>query len=240
MTAAPPRFPHGNFARMPIAIGDIHGCLDPLLRLIQRVPPQDELVFLGDYIDRGPHSDGVIHYLKRLARQRPCRFLKGNHEDLMERALGAAQDVPLWLFNGGDATLQAYGESPAAWGRLPERGAFVERDRDFFAGLDLYFEDERTVFVHAGLDSRVSSMPRQSAEVLLWIREAFFRHATDWHGKDIIFGHTPTLQLGLPPGEIFRSHALYGIDTGCVYGGVLTAIDSVTHRIWQEPSNFRY
>ncbi|MBI4083198.1 MAG: serine/threonine protein phosphatase [Candidatus Lambdaproteobacteria bacterium] len=225
---------------MPIAIGDIHGCLGPLDRLIARLPPHGELIFLGDYIDRGPDSAAVVRYLRRLALQRPCRFLKGNHEALLEAALRDPAEIPLWLQNGGDATLRSYGVELGALlraGRLPD---FAAHDRPFFEALEPYIEDDRTVFVHAGLDPRLATMAEQVPEVLLWIREAFFRRARDWHGKDIVFGHTPTLSLGLPPGEIFQAHALYGIDTGCVYGGVLTALDSATHRLYQEPSNFNY
>jgi len=224
---------------MPIAIGDIHGCLEPLVRLVQRLPPHEELIFLGDYVDRGPHSDGVLHYLRRLARERPCRFLKGNHEELMLQAVRAPRHIPLWLANGGDATLRAYGEAPRAWSLAADRSAFLARDRAFLEALELYVEDDHTVFVHAGLDPRLSAMADQQPEVLLWIREAFFMRATDWHGKEIVFGHTPTLSMGLPPGDIFQRHGLYGIDTGCVYGGVLTALDARTHRIWQEPGALR-
>ena len=101
-------------------------------------------------------------------------------------------------------------------------------------------EDARTIFVHAGIDLREPDMARQNPRILLWIREPFFRSANAWHGKEIIFGHTPTLSMGLPDGEIFRSRGLIGIDTGCVYGGMITAIDSRTHALYQERSDFRY
>ncbi|MFQ5483321.1 MAG: hypothetical protein ACE5ER_11250, partial [Nitrospinaceae bacterium] len=74
----------------------------------------------------------------------------------------------------------------------------------------------------------------QDPRVLLWIREAFFRRAAEWKGKRVFFGHSPTRTMGLPPGRIFQSHSLYGIDTGCVYGGCLTAIDTVTLETVQE------
>ena len=72
------------------------------------------------------------------------------------------------------------------------------------------------------------------------MRESFLRGAGAWKGKEIVFGHTPTLSMGLPPGEIFHSRSLYGIDTGCVYGGVLTALNSLTHELYQERSDFGY
>jgi serine/threonine protein phosphatase 1 len=225
---------------MAIAIGDIHGCLTPLRLLVERLPAEETLIFLGDYVDRGPHSAGVLRYLRRLARERPCRFLKGNHEDLMLQAIADPGAIELWLINGGGATLRSYGLEPREWARSPARGAFLGEDREFVAALELYVEDDRTIFVHAGIDVREQDMARQNPQVLMWIREPFFRGAGAWQGKEIIFGHTPTLAMGLPHGEIFHSRALFGIDTGCVYGGVLTAIDSRTHALYQERSDFRY
>lgn len=225
---------------MPIAIGDIHGCLTPLRLLIDRLPPDETLIFLGDYIDRGPDSVGVLHYLQRLTRERPCRFLVGNHEDLMLKAIEAGRHIGTWLMNGGTATIRSYGLEPGEWMHSPERGAFLEQDRAFVVGLELYVEDEATIFVHAGIDPNIPEMALQERETLLWIRERFFRAASAWEGKEIVFGHTPTLLMGLPHGEIFQKGKLYGIDTGCVYGGVLTALHSRTHEIFQEPSDFSY
>jgi serine/threonine protein phosphatase 1 len=225
---------------MTIAIGDIHGCLAPLRLLVERLPAGETLVFLGDYVDRGPYSAGVIRYLRRLAKERPCRFLKGNHEDLMERAIADPGEIELWLVNGGGATLRSYGLEIGEWARSRDRSAFLGQDRDFIAGLELYVEDEDSIFVHAGVDPREPDMSRQKAQVLLWTREAFFRNAALWKGKQIFFGHTPTRIMGLPPGEIFHSRNLFGIDTGCVYGGALTAIDSRTHEVFQERSDYRY
>jgi serine/threonine protein phosphatase 1 len=225
---------------MAIAVGDVHGCLVPLERLVRKLPAGEELVFLGDYIDRGPDSSGVVDFLARLAKTRSCRFLKGNHEDLMERAIEDPAHIPNWMYNGGNATLASYGVRMATWKQAPARGEFAARHRDFFASLATYHEDEHTIYVHAGVDPAIPEMERQSPEVLLWIRERFFRNADLWQGKQIIFGHTPTLLMGLADGEIFRADKLYGIDTGCVYGGCLTAIDSRTLTLYQEASDFRY
>lgn len=220
---------------MAIAIGDIHGCLDPLRELVARLPEDQELIFLGDYIDRGPHSAGVVRYLKQLARQRPCRFLMGNHEWLMMTAIVEEEAIPWWIQNGGNPTLHSYGVDFTRWPRLEQRGAFVAQDRDFFSALELYIEDDTTIFVHAGIDTGIADMRAQDPETLLWIRDKFFRNAEDWHGKEVIFGHTPTPSMGLPPRAIFQQGKFYGIDTGCVYGGYLTALDSRTHRLYQVP-----
>ncbi len=220
---------------MPIAVGDIHGCLDPLRALIDKLPAEEELVFLGDYVDRGPHSAEVIRYLKQLAKQRKCRFLMGNHEWLMLHAIGEDEAIPHWIANGANTTLHSYGVDFARWPRLQRRGAFLAEDHAFFSSLPYYHEDEATIFVHAGIDTGIADMRVQDPEVLIWIRDKFFRNAEQWRGKEVIFGHTPTTSMGLPARQIFKQHRFYGIDTGCVYGGYLTAIDSRTHQLYQEP-----
>jgi serine/threonine protein phosphatase 1 len=224
---------------MAIAIGDIHGCLAPLRLLVERLPPHETLVFLGDYIDRGPYSSGVIRYLRKVAKDRPCRFLKGNHEDLMERAIADPQAIEAWLINGGGATLTSYGVDWREWSRAAGRGVFLAKDRPFFDGLELYVEDADSIYVHAGLDPHEPDLTKQKPEVMMWVRERFFRNAALWKGKQVFFGHTPTRGMGLPATEIFHDRRLYGIDTGCVYGGALTAIDSRTREIFQERSDFR-
>jgi serine/threonine protein phosphatase 1 len=219
---------------VPIAIGDIHGCLEPLQALVTQLPAEQELVFLGDYIDRGPDSAGVIRFLKQLAQQRPCRFLLGNHEWLMLNAIAEEEAIPWWIQNGGNPTLHSYGVDYRRWPRAGRRGDFLAEDREFFANLERFHEDDATIFVHAGIDTGIADMRVQDPETLLWIREKFFRNAANWKGKEVIFGHTPTTSMGLPARQTFQSHKFYGIDTGCVYGGYLTAIDSHTHQLYQQ------
>jgi diadenosine tetraphosphatase ApaH/serine/threonine PP2A family protein phosphatase len=221
---------------MTIAIGDVHGCLQSLQELLAQLPPQAELVFLGDYVDRGPHSAQVLQLLETLARERPCIFLTGNHEAMMAEAIASREAIALWMINGGDATLASYGEEPYQWARRPPERRQLPGFERFRRGLRLYHEDEDAIYVHAGIDVRVASMAEQEPEALLWIRERFFRNAAAWQGKPIVFGHTPTHTMGLGYGEVFRSHKLTGIDTGCVYGGVLTALDTRTQQLWQVPA----
>ena len=221
---------------MAIAIGDIHGCLEPLRDLVDRLPPNEELVFLGDYVDRGPDSAGVLRYLEALAETRPCRFLTGNHEDMMAQALGSQSALALWLYNGGTATLRSYGLEAEEWaGRSPGQRGLPEFER-FYRRLSLYHEDADAIYVHAGIDLDVPHMADQEREVLLWIRERFFVNGDRWQGKPIVFGHTPTQFMGLPLGMAFFHGKLRGIDTGCVYGGALTALDVRTDQLWQVPS----
>lgn len=224
---------------MPIAIGDIHGCLRPLRRLLARLPRDQELIFLGDYIDRGPDAAAVLTTLMSLAEQRPCRFLLGNHEQLLLDAIKPGGEAGLWLMNGGDATLASYGLTPQEWGRQADRGAFLGGHLAFLESMPHYHEDAHTIFVHAGIDPAIPEMADQEPQVLLWVRERFFRRAARWQGKQIVFGHTPTFTMGLPHETIFRAGNLFGIDTGCVYGGCLTALDMESHQRYQEPADIR-
>ena len=225
---------------MSIAIGDIHGCLTTLQRLVSQLPEQEELVFLGDYIDRGPSSAGVIGFLSSLGRERPCRFLKGNHEDLMMRAIRYKSEVPNWLINGGQATLNSYGVDLDQWMDCEDRGEFLGKDISFFNPLPTYFENNETIFVHAGIDPLLPGMSGQDEQLLMWVRERFYRNADRWQGKRVVFGHTPTRSLGLEGHSVFRSHRVVGIDTGCVYGDCLTALNASTGEIYQEKSDFTY
>lgn len=221
---------------MAIAIGDIHGCLEPLRELIDRLPPDEELVFLGDYVDRGPDSAGVLRYLEALAERRPCRFLIGNHEDMMAQSLGSRSAIALWLFNGGTATLRSYGLDPEDWAQRPPAQRGLPEFERFYRRTALYHEDADAIYVHAGIDLDVPDLADQERQVLLWVREPFFRNGDRWQGKPIVFGHTPTQFMGLPLGTPFLEGKLRGIDTGCVYGGALTALDVRTDRVWQVPS----
>jgi len=189
---------------MIYAIGDIHGCLEPLLKLMERLQltEEDRLGFLGDYIDRGPDPKGVIDYL--LTLQGNVTFLMGNHERMFLDYL-EGRDKLLFLFNGGNATLRSYG-SPA---HVPET------HRRFLKNLLPYYETEDYLFVHAGLRPGIP-LEEQDPEDLLWIRGKFIYHPEPYP-KPIIFGHTPMEEVLMLPDRI-------GIDTGCVYGGKLTCL----------------
>jgi len=193
-----------------LAMGDIHGCLDKLVKLMQAInwrPAHDTLIFIGDYIDRGPDSAGVIEYLIGLKdRSDRLIFLTGNHEQMLLDFL-EGRNSQLFFANGGYETLASYGGSekniPAA-------------HHDFIHSLRSYYETEEYIFVHAGLRDGIP-LKEQSLNDLVWIREEFILSNYD-HGKRVVFGHTP---LGAP---LVRDNKI-GIDTGAVYGGLLTCVE---------------
>jgi len=197
-----------------IAIGDIHGCYEPLVRLLGRIPidwERDRLVFMGDYIDRGPQSFEVVQHLIELQERRPGTvFLKGNHEQMLADYL-SGKDRMTYLYNGGQQTLDSYLRHASGSGRYPIPDAHLR----FFESLRLMFETENYIFVHAGLRKGLP-LERQRPEDLLWIREHFIdsRHA---FGKRVVFGHTPFDEPRVEPNKI-------GIDTGAVYGNKLTCV----------------
>ena len=219
---APGRLPVG---RRVYAVGDVHGCLDAL-RAIHAAIAEDlrarpvaraSLVHLGDYIDRGPDSAGVLALLS--SGEAPAGIsetinLRGNHEDLFLAAFEqrTEQAVALWLMNGGGATL-------ASWGlpRETDGGnwrAHVPPDHvAFMRGLALTHSVGPYLFVHAGVRPGVA-LERQEREDLIWIRGPFLHSEADF-GAVVVHGHTP---LAAPEVRANR----IGIDTGAFAGGWLT------------------
>ncbi len=196
-------------------ISDIHGCFYKLTRLMEELSPDldgDTLIFLGDYIDRGTDSCRVIEYMLGLRDSHPnVVFLKGNHEKMLLDFL-AGTDQFLFLENGGDLTLASY------YTRYKVRNGeiFIPREHlNFFENLQLYYETDDYLFVHAGLRPSVP-LKEQAEEDLLWIREEFIYTEHDF-GKMIIFGHTPFLRP-------FVAYKKIGIDTGAAYGNELTCL----------------
>ena len=196
------------------AIGDIHGSFDQLKELIQKIPidfVDDTLVFIGDYIDRGPDSVEVIDYLLELKHRHPgIIFLKGNHEDMLEKFLDGT-DRFTYLLNGGQETLDSYLRAFKSAGAFPIPSDHMA----FFKSLRLYYETEAYIFVHAGLRPKVP-LASQETEDLLWIRDKFI-YSRYHFGKTVIFGHTPLEEPLVEANKI-------GIDTGAVYGHALTCV----------------
>ena len=211
------------------AIGDIHGCAGELEALLAglRPAPGDTLVCVGDYLDRGPDSRTVIDTVMDL-EQRPgvaTVFLRGNHEDMCLAYLGRRGHYgETWMLNGGAARLRSYGldarvsASEAAIGFPLKHLQFLER-------LPLWHRTDGCLLVHAGIRPD-RPWDQQDEEDLLWIREEFIL-APHSLPETIVFGHTPrrTVFVDLP--------YKIGIDTGCVYGGGLTALELRERRLYQ-------
>jgi Calcineurin-like phosphoesterase len=197
------------------AIGDIHGSLAKLRGLVA-LGERDAggepmtLVFIGDYIDRGPDSRGVVDYVMGLEARLGANAiaLKGNHEELAVAAADGSVSIGNWLLNGGDKTLLNYGVASAR--ELPADHLA------WFRSLRLSFDDGQRLFVHAGIDPG-RPLDDQDAHDLVWIREPFLFDERD-HGRLIVHGHTP-VRTGTPD---LRANRL-NIDTAAVYGGPLTA-----------------
>jgi len=212
-------------SRKIFAVGDIHGCYDKLAAMMKILPWHKEegdlLLFIGDYIDRGPKSREVVDFLVRLRQQGgEFVFLKGNHEKMLLDYYIQQKDQMLYVANGGAETIASYVEGGIG------RKAFVlpEEHLEFFLSLALYHETEDYIFVHAGLKDGVP-LNEQSEEELLWIREEFIYSAYDWN-KRVIFGHTALEIPFVTPGKI-------GIDTGAVYGNKLTAVELPRMKFYQ-------
>lgn len=191
------------------AVGDIHGSLGKLKALLEKLPWQpdqgDLLIFLGDYIDRGPNSPEVIDHIIRLQRRSPRVIaLCGNHEQMFLDFI-TGRGLPAFTANGLASTIASYAG----------RDAFPVEHITFFNNLRLYYETAEYIFVHAGLRDGLP-LAGQDPNDLLWIRGDFLKSNYD-HGKTVIFGHTPFKEVYRRPGKI-------GIDTGAVYGGRLTCL----------------
>ncbi len=198
------------------AIGDIHGCLDKLERLMAACEARAEgrparYVCLGDYIDRGPDSRGVIELLLRRQQERPGTMvcLRGNHEQMAIAAHADERAMPLWLANSGASTLRNYRH---AGGRIEDAHLA------WLAALPFCHDDGLRFFVHAGVDLSVP-LNRQQGETMVWMREPFLSDCDDVDlGRFIVHGHTP-LRGGAPD---LRRRRL-NLDTAAVLGGPLTA-----------------
>lgn len=197
------------------AIGDIHGCADLLDALLARIAGHAasrpyRLVFLGDYIDRGPDSAGVLRTISRLHWNDPERVacLMGNHEAMLLDALSTpGADAP-WRQNGGTETLASFGVDEAA--------AIPGDVLDWIETLATVRADARRWYVHAGFRPGCEA-PDPQVHNRLWMREPFLTEDWDF-GRHVVHGHTPQPN-GRPEIRRFRTN----LDTGAVYGGALTA-----------------
>jgi serine/threonine protein phosphatase 1 len=233
LTKAPvsPAVPDGVVAW---AVGDIHGRLDLLSPLVDAIQadadkcghPRQVVIFLGDYIDRGPESRGVLKYLASLPKHPllEWRFLKGNHEEAMLDFLDDPSKGPTWCEYGGTATLQSYGLQPPQMKHRSEAWVHLAADLDhkvtpmeraFLENLELSVTVGDYFFAHAGARPG-ESLDRQVAKDLMWIRGSFLNSEVEFE-KVVVHGHTPVSQL-------YADGRRIGVDTRAYESGVLSAL----------------
>lgn len=231
--AKTPRPPSAVAGSRLYAVGDIHGRADLLEALLAQIAEDaaahaeaaKRLIFLGDYVDRGPDSSAVID---RVMHDGPAGLevtpLMGNHEEMMLRFLEDLAVGRTWMMNGGDATLRSYGVEPPSMfaGTALFRQAqqqFAEHlpasHRSFLEGLAVTHSEGDYFFVHAGVRPGVA-LEKQRTEDLLWIRDEFLESDRDF-GKVVVHGHSITLDPEFRPNRI-------GIDTGAYRSGQLTCL----------------
>jgi calcineurin-like phosphoesterase family protein len=226
-----PTLPEGQLV---YAVGDIHGRADLLAAILRQIEgdarrsgtlDQRTLVFLGDYVDRGPDSRAVVErLLGGLPEGFATHFLKGNHEAILLDFLDDAWRLEHWLVNGGEPTMRSYGVDterlsrsaarPETW-RMAFAEALPETHLRFFKSLKLSVSFGDYLFVHAGVRPGVPLAAQQEAD-LIWIRAPFLNYAEPF-GKIVVHGHTP----GNEP--VTRSNRI-GIDTGACFTNRLTAL----------------
>jgi len=199
-----------------LAIGDIHGCYEKLVKLLSNIdynPGEDLLIFVGDYIDRGTESYLTIQLIKECVSKGAIALL-GNHELMAINALEDDYYKSLWLYNGGQKTLDSYSYHKK----------YVKDDLEFFKSLPYCFENEKYIFVHAGLNP--SELEERRKEDLVWIRDEWLN--CNYNGKPCVFGHTPMKDI-----FISENGKQIGIDTGAFYYGKLSCIELPSMKIYQ-------
>lgn len=238
-------------ASRTFAVGDVHGDLAALERALAKLPElddEDTIVFMGDYIDRGPKSAQVVEFVRKTLPARTKAkvvALRGNHEDGWLRvASGGWPEFVIPLANGCLATLRSYQDKEITEGEMPSRddlltmqlGEFIPDDViDWMNALPYWYEDEHAIYVHAGLTEKngkwIHPKDTENPTQLLWVRT--MRFFEGYRGKRVVCGHTatenlpPELSSFTPedPLDMWVGEDVIVIDTGCGKGGFLTILE---------------
>ncbi len=238
--------------------GDIHGDLHALLRVMGKLPELDQsdtLVFLGDYVDRGPNSAQVVDHVRNLSKRVAAKVitLRGNHEDAWLAAIDRGwPEFVIPRSHGCRQAMESYigatagdDDFDAELFAVMLRGKFFPSDVvTWMRGLPYYYEDEHAIYVHAGLVSAKDGTFLHPSETLqkvalLWVRDQnFFRN---YRGKRVVFGHTVTgtlpeeLSSYTPedPSDMWAGPCTIGIDTGSGKGGFLTTLELPALKVYE-------
>ncbi|MDT0649430.1 metallophosphoesterase family protein [Autumnicola edwardsiae] len=223
-----------------IAIGDIHGGLKALVQLLRRVDitPEDEIIFLGDYVDGWSDSANVVSYLIELAKQNTCIFIRGNHDDLVHRWLKTGELNEKWLQHGGQSSMDAYRNLTPE-----EKQAHIE----FFQQMMNYYIDKKNrLFVHAGFTNQHGPQNEYHDTGYYWDRTLWetvlaldpkMQKSNIYYPKrlqlfkEIFIGHTPVTRIDET--TPFHKAGVWNIDTGAAFMGKLSAIEVNTKEVWQ-------
>jgi len=245
-------------------VGDIHGDLEALTRLLDKLPTfttDDTLVFLGDYVDRGPHPKGVVDLIRGLSATTPAKVvcLRGNHEDEWCQSYESPHAPFLvQVANGCAATFRSFsGGKPLEsdeetihvdeYPRMLDVASWFPADVvEWMKALPLWHEDDHGIYVHAGLQKDGAGgwkHPRDcDPQSLLWMREPSFYEG--YEGKRLVFGHTLVKELPLghlgtfkklfdDPNDVWVRGQLIGLDTGAGKGGFLSAVELPSMKVYE-------
>ncbi|APU68239.1 metallophosphoesterase family protein [Christiangramia flava] len=223
-----------------LAIGDIHGGLRGLVQLLERIDltPEDQLIFLGDYVDGWSDSANTVTYLIELAKQNSCIFIRGNHDDLAHRWLETGELNQKWLEHGGQSSIDAY--------RNFSEDEIKAHLKFFSEMFNYYKDDQERLFVHAGFTNLHGPdfeyhetgfyWDRTLWEMALSLNENLqpdhqFYPKRLQHFEEIFIGHTPVTRIG----ETTPVHKanIWNVDTGAAFKGPVSAIDVNTKEIYQ-------
>nr|WP_253507660.1 metallophosphoesterase family protein [Paenibacillus xylanexedens] len=217
-----------------IMISDIHGCIDPFNQLLDDInynSKYDQLILLGDYVDRGPNSKEVVKEVIRLVKENHAIALRGNHDQRFVDFINEGSSVikAKFIEHGGIQTLQSYCNIEGAISdeMLDQAREAIKMDYghhiNFLSELPLYHEDETHIYVHAGLNPDYIEWWKQPDHDLMYIKDKFIHHTfTNLH-KKIVFGHTRTIDIH-GSADVWFGEDKIGIDGGCAYGMQLNGL----------------
>lgn len=215
-----------------LVISDIHGELEKFDQLLEKVEydaKADQLILLGDYVDRGPDPRGVLNRVMALKEQGAI-VLRGNHDDMMVAAAdGEPEAWQRWEMNGAIYTLKSY--DPSIEKMVIPNDDMFKRHVSFIKEMNYYYQTDDYIFVHAGVDPDIP-VEETDPFTLVWIRESFHH---GYHGeRTVVFGHTPTAFFN-GDGNFdvyYGKNNIIGIDGGAVFGGQLNCLELETNYVY--------
>ncbi|EMY82526.1 serine/threonine protein phosphatase [Psychroflexus gondwanensis ACAM 44] len=223
-----------------LVIGDIHGGFKALIQVLDRakVTSQDQLIFLGDYVDGWSETPELLSYLIQLKEERDCIFIRGNHDDLVLDWFKTGNSNPKWLQHGGDSTMKAYETVNPTLKNLHQR--FLENLTNY------HIDSKNRLFLHAGFANMHGPASEFHANTVYWDRtlwEMVLAMDTSLTPSDHIYpdrlklfneiyiGHTPTTRIGeTKPMNLAN---LWNIDTGAAFKGPISLVDIESKQVWQ-------